>query len=704
MFKKIYLLFLGILFFTLVSAFSFRIKSGFEALNELNYFKAKSDFTKGLKYNPSPAAFGLATIFSRNDNPFYHKDSAYRYITLADSTFDAVKDRKKQKWSKYGWTRSGIDSLRQIISSQFYNEAKEKHTVEAFTNFISNHPWSKECEHATNSRDSLAFLKVVFDNSSEAYDEFIAQYPNSKYVVLAEDNFYYSQYLEYTRNDNLEAYLKFLKEQPNSPMKVEAEQRVYEIATAPNTELAYENFVLTYPENSFIKKAWSEFFQVYLVDYSKERIQQFKEKYSFALNLESIEKEYEFADSLFLPTSINGNYGYMNRYGEVVISPNYQFAGYFVNGLAVVGNDNKYGAINKMGELVIPFSYSYVSDFIQGRSVIEVDEKLGMIDRNNKTILPTEYEDLGDLASELIYFSKGIRYGYADIYGETKIDVHFDEAYSFKDGRALVEIGDYQALIDVKGNYILPPTFEDLAQLTDSLYSFEKDELKGIINISGAIILDAKYDEIGVFNDDLAYIIKEDTLQYIDNSGRVVVSNNFKTYPNFELKGEFKNGFAIVSKKEKYGRINTKGDIVIPIEYDNLGVGNKFIPFKKKDNWGLINAANKVTIPATYQSIDLIDDRFVVAGLNDTLGLLDAYGNKLLPFSFQAIEPLIGDYLIVEKNGKRGLYKRNTQVLEIVYSQIRLFKDDFVTLVKDDEIIYYDMRDERIVELKSTHE
>ena len=179
---------------------------------------------------------------------------------------------------------------------------------------------------------------------------------------------------------------------------------------------------------------------------------------------------------------------------------------------------------------------------------------------------------------------------------------------------------------------------------------------------------------------------------------------NFKTYPNFELKGEFKNEFAIVSRKEKYGRINTKGDIIIPIEYDNLGVGNKFVPFKKKDAWGLISSANKITIPAKYESVDLIDDRFVVAGIDDTLGLLDTYGNKLLPFSFQAIEGLIGDYIIVEKDGKRGLYKKNQQVLEIVYSQIRLFKDDFVTLVKDDEIIYYDLRDERIVELKKVDE
>ena len=79
-------------------------------------------------------------------------------------------------------------------------------------------------------------------------------------------------------------------------------------------------------------------------------------------------------------------------------------------------------------------------------------------------------------------------------------------------------------------------------------------------------------------------------------------------------------------------------------------------------------------------------------------------GNNLLPFTFHAIEGLIGDYIIVEKDGHRGLYKKNKQILEIIYNQIRLFKDDLVTLVQDDQIIYYDLRDERIVELKNDHE
>ena len=75
-----------------------RIKSGFEAIKVQDYFKAMKMLKKGLKYNPSPSSYGLAIVYSRNDNPFFDKDSAYFYILLADSSWSLAKDKKKEKW------------------------------------------------------------------------------------------------------------------------------------------------------------------------------------------------------------------------------------------------------------------------------------------------------------------------------------------------------------------------------------------------------------------------------------------------------------------------------------------------------------------------------------------------------------------------------------------------------------------------------
>ena len=691
---------LGLLFVLNVnSALAFRIKSGYDALEEYNYFKAKKQFSKSVKSNPSAAAFGLSTIYARNDNPFFNKDSAYRYILLADSTYEKAKFSKRERWKVYGWTRNGIDSLRQLISTQFYLAAQEEHSIPSYTEFVAKHPWAEQCEQATNTRDSLAFLNVVQENTSEAYDAFLAQYPTSRYADLAQDNFHYVHYLEFTKADDLKAYNDYLLSYPDSPMKASAELRIYEIATEPNTEEAYAFFVNRYPNNSYIDEAWKEFFQIYLSDYSKERIQRFLEAYPNAGNRTMIEQELLLADSVFLPVNVNGLYGYMNGDGVLLIRPEFQSAERFHNGLAVVGMNNYYGAIDKHGKVKIPFNFDAVSNFESGRAIVEKEGKLGMIDRNSTTILPTEYEDIGEVSEELAYFLKDEKYGYCNRMGEIVIGEHFNEAYSFSNGNALVEVNGNQAIIDRKGNYIFEPRFEKLHQLSDSLYSFAQDDLKGIISTSGNIIVEPIYDEIGTFNDGLALVASGDTVRYINLLGQVDIDKNFRTFPNYLFKGEFNNGKAIVLRKGKYGKINLKGDIVTEIEYDNLGVGEKHTPFMKKELWGLLNASNKVVIPPTYSSLDVIDNRFVVAGEEDSLGLLDLKGNKLLPFAFQDISVLKDDFLKVRQDGVYGIYKIDELLLEISYYQIRLFNDDFVLLINDDNVDYFDLKRERIIEV-----
>ena len=256
----------------------------------------------------------------------------------------------------------------------------------------------------------MAFLYVVNENTSEAYDSFLAQYPSSRYVDLAKDNFHYVHYLEYTKLDDLKVYNDYLLNFPESPMKASAELRVYEIVTKPNTEEAYNFFVHRYPESSYIDQGWKEYFQVYLNDYSKERISEFLQTYPNATNKAMIERELLMVDSLLLPVNVRGLYGYMNTDGVLVVQPQFQSAERFHNGIAIVGMGDKYGAIDKHGSVKIPFHFDALSNFEKGRSIVEQDEMLGMIDRNYRTILKIEYEDIGEVSEGLIYFSKGEKY------------------------------------------------------------------------------------------------------------------------------------------------------------------------------------------------------------------------------------------------------------------------------------------------------
>ena len=140
---RVFLVFIFVFTLGVNNASASRVSKANKALLVKDYFKAKKHFSKGVKYNISPSSFGLATIYSRNDNPFFNLDSAYHYIVQADSTWGISSDRKKKKWAIYSWTPEGIDSLKNGISDQLFIRATGLHTIEAYSDFIIEMPGLK---------------------------------------------------------------------------------------------------------------------------------------------------------------------------------------------------------------------------------------------------------------------------------------------------------------------------------------------------------------------------------------------------------------------------------------------------------------------------------------------------------------------------------------------------------------------------------
>ena len=137
-----------------------KITKGYEALQEFNYFEAKKLFTKSLKKYPSPASFGLATIYYRKDNPFHSLDSAYKYIGIAKKNMATLKLKTKVKLEEYKYSDEAILELDQQISKAFFTICSNERTVSCFNDFIRNHPYSLLLSKAINKRDSIDFYET----------------------------------------------------------------------------------------------------------------------------------------------------------------------------------------------------------------------------------------------------------------------------------------------------------------------------------------------------------------------------------------------------------------------------------------------------------------------------------------------------------------------------------------------------------------
>ncbi len=98
-----------------------------------------------------------------------------------------------------------------------------------------------------------------------------------------------------------------------------------------------------------------------------------------------------------VPFPRKGKYGYRDASGAFVIAPQFDYAGEFCEGLAVVGvgkfPDTKWGYINRQGHIVIPAQFAGAHDFSEGMAAVSAGGKLGYIDRTGKLVVPPQFDE-----------------------------------------------------------------------------------------------------------------------------------------------------------------------------------------------------------------------------------------------------------------------------------------------------------------------
>jgi len=684
---------------TAVNTMAGSVDKGYKALYQFDYFTAKKKFTKALKYNESPGAQGLAIIFYRDDNPFHSYDSALIYIERSIATFDMVKQRKREKYAKYGFSKDSLYAIRQNVSAKFFERAKDTFTVLSFSRFVERHPWSVKVSRAIELRDSLAFFNAVQANTSKAFKYFMDNYPDSKYFELAKDNYYDVQFIESTGDGSLESFSEFIQNNPGSPLRAEAEKKEFQLSTLDNTPESYQAFIEKYPNNPYVKEAWWRWYQLELSEYSTDVIAFFLDSTDIPYQDELLEDRALFYET-FLPYVSHGKFGFINHQGRVHIDAEFDFVSFFQEGLAIIAIGEKYGFINKRGEIQIACEFESVSDFSNGLAIVEKNGKFGMIDRNGVYIFETIYDDLGPLSEGFSYAMVSDRYGYYNVDGEMEIPHLFDDAYDFKGGIAQVEANGMQGYIDKQGNYKIPAIHETLQWYHDTLLVFSDSSRYGLMNLEGDIVVEPQYDWINPMKEGLAVAEIDDRLVYLDSSGVMVIDNGFSVYPNYELKGEFNNGVAIVVKKDKYGRINQWGKVVTDFKFDNLGLGQRVFPAEKDELWGLFDNKGKTIVSAKYNSIYSASGKSFVVNENDTLGVIDDLGNVLVPVSFDAVEPLKDSLFLVKSGNDLGVYKNEELIVPVRYDKISLFNEDYLFLSKNGTISYYDLIRGELIEVR----
>lgn len=323
---------------------------------------------------------------------------------------------------------------------------------------------------------------------------------------------------------------------------------------------------------------------------------------------------------------VNGKSGFINRKGEEVIKPQYDYVGNFSEGLAEVGRAKgpkdidggfpaySYGFIDTNGKLVIKFSKeTYMrGDFSEGLAAImekvEGKTKIGFINKLGQIVIKPQFDEVNDFSENLAVVQINNKWGYINTKGDFVIKPIYDEANSFSDGLAIVKLDEKYGAINKKGEYAIPLKTnvqiynfsEGVATRISSRFSpdgFSQFDTADYIDTKGNVILNpSKLGYTTFINDDgdwshfseglLLVLDKKGYWRFINKDGITVFKTNLKGFPNGHDApvGNFTEGLSIFSHNTKFGYLDKTGKIAIKPEFSSVASFDKGLAYACKNN------------------------------------------------------------------------------------------------------------------------
>ncbi len=259
-------------------------------------------------------------------------------------------------------------------------------------------------------------------------------------------------------------------------------------------------------------------------------------------------------------------YGFIDKQGNFVIEPEYDWASSFEKGIAQVTINSKRRNIDKTGKVIedsvseeIISRYELVRPEKEGLLTILQDRKMGFIDKTGNIVITPQFNWASSFSEGKCVVEQNSKFGYINIRGEIVIPIEFDEASDFADGLASVKRNndgffiDHEATIAFQIEKYLPlDLFSEEMLLVENL-----EGKKGFVDKKGSIVIAFEYEDARSFSEGLARVKHSQYWGYIDRNGNSVIK------PSFSWLGDFSEGLARFSKNNRWGYLNKRGEILI---------------------------------------------------------------------------------------------------------------------------------------------
>jgi hypothetical protein len=151
------------------------------------------------------------------------------------------------------------------------------------------------------------------------------------------------------------------------------------------------------------------------------------------------------------PISLDGRWGYATESGRIVVTPRFDSAGEFSEGLAAVESNYEFGYIDVLGNYAIEPRFEAADEFSEGLAAVCHASKFGYINRSGSYVIRPRYDSAERFSEGYAGVNFNGKCGYIRRDGTWLAAPEFNEVHPFENGRAYARAGRQWMIVDTSG-------------------------------------------------------------------------------------------------------------------------------------------------------------------------------------------------------------------------------------------------------------
>ena len=223
---------------------------------------------------------------------------------------------------------------------------------------------------------------------------------------------------------------------------------------------------------------------------------------------------------------------------------------------------------------------------------------------------------------DVVVVGKGGKFGYINRRGEEITPLKYDYAEELR-GCGKVQIGGKWGLINEYGKELIPLIYDEVKRGGSRWFRYpvivRLGDKYGYVNVkNGKVVIPIKYDDVKEW--------------IIYSLGKIEITDIEK--PRKRRRRNYH--IACVKVGDKWGAINLRDRVVIPMIYDELNIIQGTFPNPAKFNgkWGYISKNGKTIIDFEYDEAGKFKDGLARVQKDGKYGFITAKGEVVIPFEY----------------------------------------------------------------------